>query len=935
MAALALNASEPAVADTDSFIQPDQTPYEQVVEDNESQAEAIERIRTKVLPEAMVFLEERIDFLNKMNLSSVEERVQLLDNMRDNAANPEYLDGLVWLDQQGVDLDLIVTRVDPGVITDRSFLTERINAIPEEIRFHIRIAAEEFALESERYDASMYRDPDFQAVATTLSEYGTHWMSYHITKLIEAGKNDPKYLASLGYLAEHGVEISSYAVIDGLSQAEAADQTFLHALTVLSEQGIDVTRLLGDDAEGSGLTREQARDPNYIEALTLLHGAGVELSHWVIENLSAEKAASEEYMGVMLQLLRFSNGQFLSSFLGCDLDTCAKPGASAITELFTKYDENPLFMLDYGLSDEKIASAEFRDALDTAYSKGVRVGPYRIDDLTLGRINDPQYVELLLETMDRGREASPSMADSLLLEQHFGSRKAAFDSIPQYMETMNDATGALGEILREQQDLVYLYAVIRMNENHNESDAVRMAEYHGLSAAEMFGVIVTAGPDAYDSSFKLLLDGRGGEEARHSLYGKIETEFSGDILTFIEGQSAGNSDLEFFLEQLSQHGKLTDFFDRVGDEARQLQLVEYLYLGLESAPDKLAQATAMVDALDSFSDNPVLYDAILDGIASELTQLSELKAIDELSEDQKDTLLLYKLSITNHALRAQKEIPWAAEYVAEYGKFMPTQESLSAEELFTEIEGKPTHVQRHFFYDDREGHEEKFWDGHHSLKHYLSSKQIGVAWDEEGSITDISPRSNSDWTVDFRPESGMAILTDESANARLVVVLNLPDNEEMGIAATGGYLETIDDGEPLEPHTIVHRGHSYHVDKTISEISAGSAVVDLGSCGGYRNLTSIMERNPNMHVISTKGTGMMGVNDLIKRHYDQALVAGEEINWAELGQSIGEDAQVLMEKYDDSYTRRIMDGWQSYVMPDQNSTVQLVAAYNQLKSQAK
>lgn len=65
----------------------------------------------------------------------------------------------------------------------------------------------------------------------------------------------------------------------------------------------------------------------------------------------------------------------------------------------------------------------------------------------------------------------------------------------------------------------------------------------------------------------------------------------------------------------------------------------------------------------------------------------------------------------------------------------------------------------------------------------------------------------------------------------------------------------------IEPSIIVHRGHSYHLPTTMSHISAGNKIVILGSCGGYHNLSTILQQSEDAHIISSKQTGSMHVND--------------------------------------------------------------------------
>ena len=58
-----------------------------------------------------------------------------------------------------------------------------------------------------------------------------------------------------------------------------------------------------------------------------------------------------------------------------------------------------------------------------------------------------------------------------------------------------------------------------------------------------------------------------------------------------------------------------------------------------------------------------------------------------------------------------------------------------------------------------------------------------------------------------------------------------------------------------EPNVMVHRGHSYYAYKTIEKISENTQIFVLGSCGGYHSISTIIERSPEISIISSKQIG--------------------------------------------------------------------------------
>ena len=59
-----------------------------------------------------------------------------------------------------------------------------------------------------------------------------------------------------------------------------------------------------------------------------------------------------------------------------------------------------------------------------------------------------------------------------------------------------------------------------------------------------------------------------------------------------------------------------------------------------------------------------------------------------------------------------------------------------------------------------------------------------------------------------------------------------------------------------EPSVLIHRGHSYHLDKTLKRLQPSVKLAILGSCGGYNGAISIANINPNAQIIVSKKNGI-------------------------------------------------------------------------------
>ena len=85
-----------------------------------------------------------------------------------------------------------------------------------------------------------------------------------------------------------------------------------------------------------------------------------------------------------------------------------------------------------------------------------------------------------------------------------------------------------------------------------------------------------------------------------------------------------------------------------------------------------------------------------------------------------------------------------------------------------------------------------------------------------------------------------------------------------------------------EPSVLIHRGHSYHLDKTLKRLQPSVKLAILGSCGGYNGAISIANINPDAQIIVSKKTGSKFINDPMIDVINDKLVEGNDLVWAEI-----------------------------------------------------
>ncbi|MAE50738.1 MAG: hypothetical protein CMH27_02905 [Micavibrio sp.] len=115
---------------------------------------------------------------------------------------------------------------------------------------------------------------------------------------------------------------------------------------------------------------------------------------------------------------------------------------------------------------------------------------------------------------------------------------------------------------------------------------------------------------------------------------------------------------------------------------------------------------------------------------------------------------------------------------------------------------------------------------------------------------------------------------------KIELYVNHPDQspDEIIDDLAGKKGATMDD---VEIEAVIHRGHSYNLDNTMPYFSRDNVFVVLGSCGGFNNVSRLLDIAPDAQIASTKQMGTMFVNDPLLYHLNETIRAHGEIDWAD------------------------------------------------------
>ncbi|WP_343305237.1 hypothetical protein AAHN97_27285 [Chitinophaga niabensis] len=152
------------------------------------------------------------------------------------------------------------------------------------------------------------------------------------------------------------------------------------------------------------------------------------------------------------------------------------------------------------------------------------------------------------------------------------------------------------------------------------------------------------------------------------------------------------------------------------------------------------------------------------------------------------------------------------------------------------------------------------------------------------------------------------------------IYANLPLKEPEDKTAIEKLAEYLDEKD-IHPTVFIHRGHSYHVNTTLDNLQSTARIVILGSCGGYHNLATVLEKAPEAHIISSKQVGTRWVNEPIILSLEDLIRAGKNVDWVQMWAGLGKKFA------GDARNKPLFD---DYVPPHKNLGAIFIKAYRQV-----
>ena len=420
--------------------------------------------------------------------------------------------------------------------------------------------------------------------------------------------------------------------------------------------------------------------------------------------------------------------------------------------------------------------------------------------------------------------------------------------------------GSDGLIDMLQRKAVQHFVTTINNLHENPNPNIRFKAIEPLSAEDLYYMIVLSENDIYTSSYKYAFD---------RMIQKMGAVPHGDSLLM----SVSFDHFKKFIKMAAGYNKL-DVFLKTMPPGESETLMQAFVSNLEKT-GTLEDAVDVADSYGSIS-NISLQQSMLQNV-----EANEQRCSKGNSEHGKKIYKLLKMiflsSDEKNGIDLSKEIGIPPVFTVSYN-------------YLADDSGRI--IEQVFFYGDKDGKE--------SYASYLTSFPKS-----EWQIT-----QKKEW-IEIKSRKGKPVW----------IFANLPlDNETDKDAAAQEDLINYMDELGLRPAIVIHRGHSYHLQYTIAQLSDNAKIIMLGSCGGYQNLKSILKYAPEAHIISTKQTGAKDVNKPIIDALDNTLRNGENIDWRKMWAGL--------DTYFSKAPRELRETFEDYIPPQKNLGALLIKAYS-------
>jgi hypothetical protein len=385
----------------------------------------------------------------------------------------------------------------------------------------------------------------------------------------------------------------------------------------------------------------------------------------------------------------------------------------------------------------------------------------------------------------------------------------------------------------------YLRALRQINDLHDEPDHIRFASLASFDAASLYELSIIGREELYTSSYL-------GVFARLQDAMKAEGIIYLDDITDPRIENMPATFLNMAMEYGTEKEALQYISPKMWDD-----LITYFEKQIE---DENEEAIVTLTKIIQSQPDVIIRDRLKETIRQNFQNTSDLQKRD-----------VYGLLIDYYNLTTNDNII-TLENAERYR--IPDTTHITKEQL---LGSDDIHRQLMVFTGDR--------DGHNSYKHMVRFYQDNPNYKIE---------NHEDYTkIVSKSGTPIELYANHPGRSPYAILDKLPQQTE----------------SEVEIDFVIHRGHSYNLDNTMPYFSDDNALMFLGSCGGYNNVSRLLNIAPLAQIISTKQTGTMYVNDPLLLYINEQIRQHGAVQW--------DDAQDYLDTFRNSNAKH-------YTLPQNN-----------------
>ncbi|MFN8309758.1 MAG: hypothetical protein U0T73_07335 [Chitinophagales bacterium] len=389
----------------------------------------------------------------------------------------------------------------------------------------------------------------------------------------------------------------------------------------------------------------------------------------------------------------------------------------------------------------------------------------------------------------------------------------------EFLHELMQIAGRKNYLAKYNVDRELNYHALRLVRNINDKMALpesqRFASVDTMQAETLYYVMVYGREEVFASTFTGLFQ-RFKKQA-------LTSPKARDLASFPHFRS--------FIALCTNNQKLEDLLT-LFSTGEQEALWHAFVADLPAQENPLTEASVVAEVLNNSNNN-----SVLTSLQRELKY--QYARADSLKDQQQ--IALYGILVSLAREKAVNDRLWFRTIAKKFKLNSPVQ--LKAEQL----QNNDVIVERMYFYNDE--------DGRDSYENFMASF-----------------RGKSDWQVE---ENYNYSRVSSATGKQIQIYSNKPALEESGDQT----ISKIFKENNFRPSVIIHRGHSFHTEKTLQRVPESARLVIVGSCGGFYQLNVALRNAPEAQFISTKQIGVKQINDPIILAINEALRQNKTINW--------------------------------------------------------